>query len=95
MVLQKGGYGVILSYRKNYSVIEPVFHLENALTDGALVARPCAPVAHQQAEFFNSRSKVAKSYVRFATDFNLKSRLLSEYCRLTAFCRKIILFQKI
>jgi len=72
MVLQNGGYGAILSHRKNYclnrtglsqapplrsigkaatSVLPPlptvelVFSLENALTDVALVARPCAPSA--------------------------------------------------
>ena len=43
-----------------------ILHSENAPTNVALVARPCAPAAQRADESSSSRSRLAKSYGRFA-----------------------------
>ena len=43
-----------------------ILHSVNVSTSVALVARPCAPVAQQADESSSSRSRLAKSYGRFA-----------------------------
>ena len=48
-----------------YSV-EFIFQNHMALTSVALVARPCAPVAQRDEDSSSSRSRLAKSYGRFA-----------------------------
>ena len=49
----------------------PSSKMNMALTSVALVARPCAPGAQHSDESSNSRSRLAKSYGRFAP-FSLK-----------------------
>ena len=48
-----------------YSV-EFIFQNHMALTSVALVARPCAPVAQRYEDSSSSRSRLGKSYGRFA-----------------------------
>ena len=43
-----------------------ILHSGNASTNVALVARPCAPAAQRADESSSSRSRLAKSYGRFA-----------------------------
>ena len=43
-----------------------ILHSVNAPTNVALVARPCAPAAQHSDESSSSRSRLAKSYDRFA-----------------------------
>lgn len=43
-----------------------ILHSDNVPTNVALVARPCAPAAQRADESSSSRSRLAKSYGRFA-----------------------------
>ena len=58
---QGGNVRVAASYSDTF-----ILHSENAPTNVALVARPCAPAAQRADESSNSRSRLAKSYGRFA-----------------------------
>ena len=58
---QGGNVRVAASYCDTF-----IFHSGNAPTNVALVARPCAPVAQHSDESSSSRSRLAKSYGRFA-----------------------------
>ncbi len=58
---QGGNIRVAASYSDTF-----ILHSENAPTNVVLVARPCAPAAQHTDESFNSRSRLAKSYGRFA-----------------------------
>ena len=53
-----------------------IFRSGHAPTNVALVARPCAPAAQRADESSSSRSRLAKSYGRFAP-LSLKSSLRS------------------
>ena len=58
---QGGNVRVAASYSDTF-----ILHLENVSTNVALVAHPCAPAAQQADESSSSRSRLAKSYGRFA-----------------------------
>ena len=58
---QGGNVHVAASYSDTF-----ILHSGNAPTSVALVARPCAPAAQHSDESSNSRSRLAKSYGRFA-----------------------------
>ena len=58
---QGGNIRVAASYSDTF-----ILHSENAPTNVALVARPCAPAAQRADESSSSRSRLAKSYGRFA-----------------------------
>ncbi len=58
---QGGNVRVAASYSDTF-----ILHSENAPTNVALVARPCAPAAQRADESSSSRSRLAKSYGRFA-----------------------------
>ena len=58
---QGGNVLVAASYNDTF-----ILHSGNAPTNVALVARPCAPAAQHSDESSNSRSRLAKSYGRFA-----------------------------
>ena len=59
---QGGNVRVAASYSDTF-----ILHSENVPTSVALVARPCAPAALRADESSSSRSRLAKSYGRFAT----------------------------
>ena len=61
--LNRQGGNVLVA--ASYSV-EFILHSENAPTNVALVARPCAPAAQRADDSSSSRSRLAKSYGRFA-----------------------------
>ena len=63
---QGGNVRVAASYNDTF-----ILHSENASTNVALVARPCAPAAQCADDSSSSRSRLAKSYGRFAP-FSLK-----------------------
>ena len=58
---QGGNVRVAASYSDTF-----ILHSENVPTSVALVARPCAPAAQRADESSSSRSRLAKSYGRFA-----------------------------
>ena len=58
---QGGNVRVAASYNDTF-----ILHLGNAPTNVALVARPCAPAAQRADDSSCSRSRLAKSYGRFA-----------------------------
>ena len=58
---QGGNVRVAASYSDTF-----ILHSENVSTNVALVARPCAPAAQRADESSSSRSRLAKSYGRFA-----------------------------
>ncbi len=58
---QGGNVHVAASYSDTF-----ILHSGNAPTSVALVARPCAPAAQRADESSSSRSRLAKSYGRFA-----------------------------
>ena len=58
---QGGNVRVAASYSYTFNL-----HSENVSTNVALVARPCAPAAQRADESSSSRSRLAKSYGRFA-----------------------------
>ena len=58
---QGGNVRVAASYSVTF-----ILHSENVSTNVALVARPCAPAAQRADESSSSRSRLAKSYGRFA-----------------------------
>ena len=63
---QGGNIRVAASYNDTF-----ILHSENASTNVALVARPCAPAAQCADDSSSSRSRLSKSYGRFAP-FSLK-----------------------
>ena len=58
---QGGNVRVAASYN-----VEFILHSGIGLTSVALVARPCAPDAQRAEDYSSSRSRLAKSYGRFA-----------------------------